>query len=126
MVRFKFLVNARHWILSPLTFLLLIASPIFGFIAYSLWIGDIARLFLGGLVLAGYCVTAVVLGKLAIALDEQSLRHYRLRPDGNGRYERPLKAHQISDQLQVQMDMSGEVNQHILQTTPLYQEGYTG
>ena len=124
MVHFKFLLNSRSWMLSPLTLLLIVASPIFAFIAYSLWIGDVGRLFLGGFVLAGYCCAAVVLGKLAIALDEQSLRHLRLKPDGNGRYERLLEAEQVSSPLQVSLELSGEVQQSSLQETPLYQTGY--
>ena len=97
----------RHWMLLPALFLLLVSLPIFTSIAVALWTGDLGRLFLGGLVLSGYCLVAAVIVKLGIAIDEQMLRHERLKPDPRGNYERPLEK-QPAPGVQFEMTLVGE------------------
>lgn len=97
----------RHWMVVPAAFLLLMSTPIFVYIAVALWIGDLGRLFLGCFILAGYCLVAAVLVKLGIAIDEQMLRHERLKPDAHGYYERPLKK-QPEPALQFELTMMEE------------------
>src|SRR5256885_15192692 len=99
----------RHWMLLPAAFLLLMSMPIFAYIAFALWTGDLGRLFLGALVLAGYCLVASLVVKLGIAIDEQILRHDRLKPDAHGHYERPLH-HQGTPGMQFELTVVGETD----------------
>ena len=99
--------SLRHWMLLPAAFLLLVSMPIFAFIAFALWTVDLGRLFLGGFVLAGYCLVAALVVKLGIAIDEQMLRHERLKPDSRGNYERPLEQ-QPAPGMQFEMTIVGE------------------
>src|SRR5947209_11505236 len=99
----------RYWMLLPAAFLLLMSMPIFAYIAFALWTVDLGRLFLGGFVLAGYCLVAAVIVKLGIAIDEQMLRHERLKPDSHGYYERPLEQ-QPPPGLQFEMTLVGETD----------------
>jgi len=95
--------------LLPAAFLLLMSMPIFAFIAFALWTVDLGRLFLGGFVLAGYCLVAALVVKLGIAIDEQMLRHERLKPDSRGNYERPLEQ-QPTPGMQFEMTVFGETD----------------
>src|SRR6266700_1594863 len=97
----------RHWMLLPAAFLLLMSMPIFAYIAFALWTADLGRLFLGGLVLAGYCPVAALFVKLGIAIDEQMLRHERLKPDAQGHYERLLEQ-EPAPGMQFEMTVVGE------------------
>jgi len=97
----------RHWMLLPASLLLVVSLPIFAYIALALWTGDLGRLFLGALVLAGYCLVAALVVKLGIAIDEQILRHERLKPDAHGNYERPLEQ-QPAPGMQFEMTIVGE------------------
>lgn len=99
----------RHWMLWPAAFLLLMSMPIFFSIAFALWTVDLGRLFLGGFVLAGYCLVAALIVKLGIAIDEQMLRHERLKPDARGNYERPLEQ-QPELGMQFEMTVFGETD----------------
>jgi|SRR5947209_3661966 len=101
--------SLRHWMLLPAAFLLLMSMPIFAFIAFALWTVDLGRLFLGGFVLAGYCLVAALVVKLGIAIDEQMLRHERLKPDSRGNYERPLEQ-QPTPGMQFEMTVFGETD----------------
>lgn len=97
----------RHWMLLSAAFLCLVSLPIFGFLAYALWTLDIGRLLLGGMVLAGYWPIALLVVKICIMIDEQMLRHERLRPDAHGNYERPLHK-QPEPALQFELSMVQE------------------
>jgi hypothetical protein len=99
----------RHWMFLPAAFLLLVALPIFVYIATALWTGDIGRLFLGLLVLAGYCLVAALVVKLCIAIDEQIIRHERLKPNSHGHYELPLEQ-QPAPGVQFEITVVGETD----------------
>src|SRR2546425_9530444 len=106
----------RHWMLLPASLLLVVSLPIFAYIALALWTLDLGRLFLGALVLAGYCMVAALVVKLGIAIDEQILRHERLKPDAHGHYERPL-TYQGAPGMQFELTIVGET---------AFPPGYTG
>ena len=105
----QFRTAFRHWMFLPAGFLLLVSLPILIYIAFALWAGDLGRLFLGGLVLAGYCLVASVIVRLCIAIDEQILRHERLKPDPQGNYERPLEQ-QPAPGMQFDLTIVGEAD----------------
>ena len=100
MVNVRFHFKTRNWMVFFFGFYLVASLPILGIITYALIVGDLSRLFFGGMILAGYGLLAELLVKLAIAIDEQYLRHSRLHPDANGRYERPLHEDQVREPVQ--------------------------
>ena len=100
MFNFSFRFKMKNWMGFLFAFYLAASLPIICIITYALIVGDLSRLFFGSMVLAGYGLAAELLVKLAIAIDEQYLRHCRLRPDANGRYELPLHEDQGREPVQ--------------------------
>ena len=108
MVNVRFYFKTRNWMIFLFGFYLAASLPIICIITYALIVGDLSRLFFGSMILAGYGLTAEILVKLAIAIDEQFLRHSRLRPDANGRYELPLHEGRVGEPVEFSLTMEAQ------------------